>query len=229
MSWSKTSGFTLIELLIVIAIILILIAIALPNFLEAQIRARVTKATGELRSLGIALETYYLDWGFYPWESEVNMAAQSANERGLLRLTTPTRYIASVPEDPFADKSNVPVGTLLTYYGGGCRAPGLSDWGPIYAVWSQGPAQNGSRIRATHPHVYPLGDEIISYSATNGTKSEGSMFHFTGDGAWWGLDTVNSSPGNVCDPAKLKNPALRVGLVVDGFRYIGQRPPNSYN
>lgn len=39
-------GFTLIELLIVIAIILILIAIALPNFLEAQIRAKVTKAKG---------------------------------------------------------------------------------------------------------------------------------------------------------------------------------------
>jgi prepilin-type N-terminal cleavage/methylation domain-containing protein len=51
-------GFTLIELLIVIAIILILIAIALPNFLEAQIRARVTKASGELRSLATALFDY---------------------------------------------------------------------------------------------------------------------------------------------------------------------------
>ncbi|MBK7496274.1 MAG: prepilin-type N-terminal cleavage/methylation domain-containing protein [Candidatus Omnitrophica bacterium] len=36
----NTRGFTLIELLIVIAIILILIGIALPNFLEAQVRAR---------------------------------------------------------------------------------------------------------------------------------------------------------------------------------------------
>ncbi|MCA9437110.1 MAG: prepilin-type N-terminal cleavage/methylation domain-containing protein [Candidatus Omnitrophica bacterium] len=54
----KKSGFTLIELLIVIAIILILIAIALPNFLEAQIRARVTKANGELRSIATALFDY---------------------------------------------------------------------------------------------------------------------------------------------------------------------------
>ena len=54
----RKSGFTLIELLIVIAIILILIAIALPNFLEAQIRARVTKANGELRSLATALFDY---------------------------------------------------------------------------------------------------------------------------------------------------------------------------
>ena len=45
-------GFTLIELLIVIAIILILIAIALPNFLEAQERARVTRAKAELRNHG---------------------------------------------------------------------------------------------------------------------------------------------------------------------------------
>ncbi|MBW7937580.1 MAG: prepilin-type N-terminal cleavage/methylation domain-containing protein, partial [Candidatus Omnitrophica bacterium] len=37
----KKAGFTLIELLIVIAIILILISIALPNFLEAQMRAKV--------------------------------------------------------------------------------------------------------------------------------------------------------------------------------------------
>ncbi|MBE7490114.1 prepilin-type N-terminal cleavage/methylation domain-containing protein [bacterium] len=42
MRFKGHSGFTLIELLIVIAIILILISIALPNFLEAQLRAKVT-------------------------------------------------------------------------------------------------------------------------------------------------------------------------------------------
>jgi prepilin-type N-terminal cleavage/methylation domain-containing protein len=56
--FKRIKGFTLIELLIVIAIILILIAIALPNFLEAQIRARVTKANGELRSLSTACFDY---------------------------------------------------------------------------------------------------------------------------------------------------------------------------
>jgi prepilin-type N-terminal cleavage/methylation domain-containing protein len=63
-------GFTLIELLIVIAIILILIAIALPNFLEAQIRARVSKANGELRSLATALFDY-------------NTALISSNKEGI--------------------------------------------------------------------------------------------------------------------------------------------------
>jgi prepilin-type N-terminal cleavage/methylation domain-containing protein len=51
-------GFTLIELLIVIAIILILIAIALPNFLEAQVRAKVTRAVAELRTVATAVESY---------------------------------------------------------------------------------------------------------------------------------------------------------------------------
>ena len=60
------NGFTLIELLIVIAIILILIAIALPNFLEAQIRARVTKAKAELRSLQTCFESYQTDYRQYP-------------------------------------------------------------------------------------------------------------------------------------------------------------------
>ncbi|MCA9415900.1 MAG: prepilin-type N-terminal cleavage/methylation domain-containing protein [Candidatus Omnitrophica bacterium] len=58
---TRTRGFTLIELLIVIAIILILIAIALPNFLEAQIRARVAAAKGNLRTIQTALEAYATD------------------------------------------------------------------------------------------------------------------------------------------------------------------------
>lgn len=57
----ERKGFTLIELLIVIAIILILISIALPNFLEAQVRAKVANTMGELRSLETALISYGLD------------------------------------------------------------------------------------------------------------------------------------------------------------------------
>lgn len=62
----RLRAFTLIELLIVIAIILILIAIALPNFLEAQQRAKVARASADMRSISIALESYSLDWRKYP-------------------------------------------------------------------------------------------------------------------------------------------------------------------
>ncbi|MGF1571746.1 MAG: type IV pilin protein [Sumerlaeia bacterium] len=59
-------AFTLIELLIVVAIIAILAAIAVPNFLEAQTRAKVSRAVSDMRTMATALEIYYLDNNKYP-------------------------------------------------------------------------------------------------------------------------------------------------------------------
>ncbi|MCA9426760.1 MAG: prepilin-type N-terminal cleavage/methylation domain-containing protein, partial [Candidatus Omnitrophica bacterium] len=116
---SSQNGFTLIELLIVIAIILILIAIALPNFLEAQIRARVVKAKGEIRSIAIALESYYLDWKAYPAEHERDGGANRL-ARGLFWLTSPNAYMTSMPEDPFNEfSSDSDKTTFITYEMGG--------------------------------------------------------------------------------------------------------------
>jgi prepilin-type N-terminal cleavage/methylation domain-containing protein len=103
---APASGFTLIELLIVIAIILILIAIALPNFLEAQLRAKVTKAQGEIRSMITASEAYRSDWKKNP----LPQVPLSWNASGIswwgfasYNLTTPNKYISVIPIDPFFD------------------------------------------------------------------------------------------------------------------------------
>jgi len=55
-------AFTLIELLIVVAIIAILAAIAVPNFLEAQTRAKVARNMNDLRTMVVALQAYRVDW-----------------------------------------------------------------------------------------------------------------------------------------------------------------------
>ncbi len=60
-------GFTLIELLIVVTIIAVLAAIAVPNFLEAQARAKVSAAKSDLRALATGLEAYVVDNNTYPY------------------------------------------------------------------------------------------------------------------------------------------------------------------
>ncbi|MBN1901001.1 prepilin-type N-terminal cleavage/methylation domain-containing protein, partial [Candidatus Sumerlaeota bacterium] len=62
----RIKGFTLIELLIVVAIIAILAAIAVPNFLEAQVRSKVSRVKADQRSLATGLEAYYVDNNDFP-------------------------------------------------------------------------------------------------------------------------------------------------------------------
>src|SRR3989304_9553501 len=59
-------GFTLIELLIVVAIIAILAAILIPNFLRARKQAQISATKGNLKNIGTALESYFVDKGGYP-------------------------------------------------------------------------------------------------------------------------------------------------------------------
>jgi prepilin-type N-terminal cleavage/methylation domain-containing protein len=111
-------GFTLIELLIVVAIIAILAAIAIPNFLMAQTRAKVARAKGEIRTLGIGLESYYVDNTAWPCDgSETWKAAFGWNYYWYVpnAISTPIAYISSNKmNDPFREAVYGP-GADMTY------------------------------------------------------------------------------------------------------------------
>lgn len=61
-------GFTLIELMIVVAIIGILAAIAIPNFMKFQARARQSEAKVNLKAFFTAAKGYFAEYGAYQCE-----------------------------------------------------------------------------------------------------------------------------------------------------------------
>ena len=217
---SARSGFTLIELLIVIAIILILIAIALPNFLEAQMRARVTRAKAEMRSLHIALDSYYLDWRVYPPEHE----RDDLSNRGLTWLTTPNPYIKFLPEDPFQalGPDHASGFTNISYETGGIEQGGSILTGTCatclvtWVLFSNGPDVRQT-IWADNPH-YDADNQVFNYSPTNGTTSTGDICRWGGDPFWIGIQISRAVKSAVAM-------APKPGRTVDGQIYFHRLPP----
>jgi prepilin-type N-terminal cleavage/methylation domain-containing protein len=98
-----SKAFTLIELLIVVAIIAILAAIAVPNFLEAQVRSKVSRAKADLRSIATGLESYRVDNNGYPPTPFVSLSFDGGVLRVLPNfISTPIAYLTTASmEDPF--------------------------------------------------------------------------------------------------------------------------------
>lgn len=98
---NKDSGFTLIELLIVVAIIAILAAIAVPNFLEAQTRSKIARVQADMRSIATALESYRVDHNNYPPSNAPQGTPISPWYDRFIPLTTPVSYLTTVFLGPF--------------------------------------------------------------------------------------------------------------------------------
>jgi len=193
-------GFTLIELLIVVAIIGILAAIAVPNFLNAQTRAKVARAKSELKSLGTALETYYMDQNDYP----VDEVPQSKYKKYLANpccypLTTPVAYMSSIAmKDPFLGEIQITQQELdgghsgsYSYFhyqqrlGQYFQAECPRVYQKAFCVESQGPDYFADFLHmlpgyvACPAGVFPW--RPMEYMPSNGINSKGDIAYFGGN------------------------------------------------
>jgi prepilin-type N-terminal cleavage/methylation domain-containing protein len=175
----KPSGaFTLIELLIVVAIIAILATIALPNFMEAQTRAKVASIKNDFRVLGTGLATYYVDYNSYIVDY------LEKDFKTWTQLTTPVAYLNGVLYMPYNSQNSPHNETNRNRdvydYGGGPGGDVGKQYGMFYFVVCPGPD------RFHNFRWAPSGTECIDkyeeqwldlfYDSTNGTMSSGDLF-----------------------------------------------------
>lgn len=182
---NRRHGFTLIELLIVVAIIGILAAIAVPNFLNAQTRAAIARVKADFKSITTAMESYRLDNNNYP----PDVAGPNDETKSYKVLTTPVAYMSSVEvfRDFFTAKSGRvdESGRARNYYdyGGGNRLYDEANVG--YIVISFGP-DRALQYPWGLPALNLLGTRDprsgpFLYDGSNGLKSAGDLI-VTGQG-----------------------------------------------
>jgi len=176
----ERTGFTLIELLIVVAIIAILAAIAVPNFLEAQVRAKVSRCHSDMRSIDVAIESYRVDNNEYPISD--NGAPFSVYQL----MTTPIAYLSASPRDPFEPMNprSMQYGWYSQKYGPNTKGPYIYYGPPTYSAnnvairynicWTlSSPGPDNIMGWNFDAYAGERGEPI--YDPTNGTVSRGNV------------------------------------------------------
>jgi general secretion pathway protein G len=184
----RNRGFTLIELLIVVAIIAILAAIAVPNFLEAQTRAKVSRAKADVRSMATAIEAYRIDYNAYPNDVGNGWPWYVPDS-----ISTPVSYITNAGlQDPFRAHLTSEYARRFRYVNYIAGRDGWGDWGQTFGGWVDGirgtltPEEwNAARglfgdwkMSSAGPDrtaSFPFLDSDLIYDPTNGTLSTGDI------------------------------------------------------
>jgi general secretion pathway protein G len=187
----KSSAFTLIELLIVVAIIAILAAIAVPNFLEAQTRSKVSRVKSDMRTLATAIEAYRIDHNLYPQSTRGQEIVVGVPVYGTLwvDISTPVAYITNAFMTDVFNQQNFQTATdeaLFTYQNLVDQYCGdkLPD-GPIFSeTFCQSALDfyGGWRLGSVGPDMdfdipgAPTPTAQTPYDSTNGTVSAGNIW-----------------------------------------------------
>ncbi|MCB2155980.1 prepilin-type N-terminal cleavage/methylation domain-containing protein [bacterium] len=186
----QKAGFTLIELLIVVAIIAILAAIAVPNFLEAQTRSKVSRVHADQRTIVTAIESYSIDWNRYPPASRPfgNTRVRNRVIDRYIMMTTPVAYITTIPKDVFWNgrEQNIPLtwgADVFDYFERQSTPLVTNPWGPDSelqsALWFLSSWGPDGEIDSDNNATGPSGDGPyymhIQYDPTNGSISDGDI------------------------------------------------------
>jgi len=159
---------------------------ALPNFLEAQARAKISRVVADMRTIVLALESYNTDNGRYPED----YAADRPHDYGMDRLTSPVAYITEVPLDGFGGYYDEERGLQVRSFTLGAEP----DQRPVrWAMASVGPDREDTtsplfEYPGYSPHIWenPASGYIyIRYDATNGTMSAGDIIRVSDYQADW--------------------------------------------
>ena len=179
-------GFTLIELLIVVAIIGILAAIAVPNFLNAQIRAKVAATVSNQKAVVTALEMYRIDHNSYVPMYAYGGAANWNEYEAYNDLTTPVAYLTSTSAiyDPFAnlmkrrEKANQ-FDQKFEYtprkHGQGTKVPAMNDF-PADMFLLEGVGPDGQDSIGGSPSYPGKPGSFSPYESSNGLISFGDIY-----------------------------------------------------
>ena len=123
---ARRRGFTLVELMVVMAIVALLLALALPRYFGHLEKARETVLRQDLATMRDAIDKYHGDRGRYPESLDELVSA---------------RYLRAVPVDPLTDRGDtwqlvVPAdGEAGAVYDVKSGAPGAARDGTAYADW----------------------------------------------------------------------------------------------